>query len=506
MTEETMIEMERLYGQLTAGLYARQVLALCVLFLAGLCLVRLLGKGMSGLWSCLLACPTGAALYAVLGFVLLTLGIPMNRVSLGAGALFVLFFAWLYGRRDTRAPLSPWLLLSALALILAAAALPVPLSVSNDSYYYYTYYPSLIAGAGEYRKEMEVFLSDVGPMAAVIGTLPQLFGFYSNFGLQQLLSLNFILLFLMAVYEQSAARLSRRTALALSALASGLLLVTTPYAATAGWMLANLYMMLYMFLVFYQGMTMGAKKRTAGELLLLALWMAVISMLRMEGAILALVLVLCLSCLDYSNRELLCAGTLPMVAAQLLYYGKYFIGLKADPLYSFLDIKKAGVAVAAQLVLAAYFCFIRRKRLLYLQKNMPLTIVCALLAGNLLLLLVSPAHYLANMKAFFFNIAYQQGWGYSVLLLLCCYLLLPGRACGGKTGYVDVFPISFVLFAVAVCFARGSSLRQGIGDSGNRVMMQVVPCVIFALSMKAVNLAADWERSREDGNATDRER
>ena len=44
-----------------------------------------------------------------------------------------------------------------------------------------------------------------------------------------------------------------------------------------------------------------------------------------------------------------------------------------------------------------------------------------------------------------------------------------------------MFCISYILMCNAVLFARNGALRVGSGDSGNRVLMQIVPFVIYTL-------------------------
>lgn len=53
-------------------------------------------------------------------------------------------------------------------------------------------------------------------------------------------------------------------------------------------------------------------------------------------------------------------------------------------------------------------------------------------------------------------------------------------------GYMDLVWTGYFLLGVAVCWARDGMLREGVGDSGNRVMLQAVPFIIYAMTMRAV--------------------
>ena len=44
--------------------------------------------------------------------------------------------------------------------------------------------------------------------------------------------------------------------------------------------------------------------------------------------------------------------------------------------------------------------------------------------------------------------------------------------------------LTYVFTVFLVAFGRGDELRKGVGDSGNRVMLTVVPLVVFAVALR----------------------
>ncbi|MBR1875906.1 MAG: hypothetical protein IJ805_02225, partial [Lachnospiraceae bacterium] len=57
-----------------------------------------------------------------------------------------------------------------------------------------------------------------------------------------------------------------------------------------------------------------------------------------------------------------------------------------------------------------------------------------------------------------------------------------------KLSFFDVAMTGFLLLAVCAAFGRGDSLRMGIGDSGNRVLLTSVPVITYAMVLKLTDL------------------
>ena len=47
--------------------------------------------------------------------------------------------------------------------------------------------------------------------------------------------------------------------------------------------------------------------------------------------------------------------------------------------------------------------------------------------------------------------------------------------------YFALVTVGYALMSVALLWARGSELNENVGDSGNRVFLQIAPLVIFLL-------------------------
>ena len=509
MTKEYM---ELFLTELSTGFYIRQVLVIVGLFLLGFICLQICGEKMEQKWKYLLAFPMGLALWCVIGFLILTLGIPLSVVSIAivmVSGMTILFWSG-HKERKTKEKADrpnglwkPFLVVFCGVCVAACVATSglSSFSVSNDTMYYYLYYPEVLVSKGGYVASFDTFLSDVGPMAALIGTLPALFGFDQFYGIHQFFNFNFLLLFAIVIYECARMKLSQKTSVVTAVMGTAILSVSTPYLVISKWVLANAYIMYYSFILFYLAYKYSPtddeiKEKSNWFPAVFFVLIGMISMLRMEGCVVACFIVICMSTLHYSNKQLVCAAMLPTLLFTVLYYIRYFLFLKMSPLYSFLTWQKAVLIICAMLILLSYLLLIRGKRFKKLQSRMRLLLVLAMFLGNGILFLFAPSHYMVVIQAFCKNMSGRQGWGYTIELIVICYimisvlsLILNGfRLQHRDIDYEDFIFVGFLFVLFAVSYARGGGLRYGIGDSGNRVMMQIIPLAWYALICKAIHL------------------
>lgn len=461
----------------------------------------------------LMAYPAALAVWALTGFLLLVIGIPYCLTSVSvvyliliAGALFYLWRSGKYQniplfKKDSD-KITVWQLISGISVLLLVVIIAViccigviSVSVSNDSYYYYSLYPQTIAIEGRYLTSYDVFLTDVGQATAVVGCLPWFFGFEETFGIQLFLAFNLLGLFAAAVwdmmkritaFETDEVQKSKRVITA-TVLSSLFLLTATPFMVMARWILANAYFMTFMFITFSLAIKAGCEARRCGgcsreTLCLGCLFIAMLSMTRMEGGMMAGLLILCICSLNIRNGDILLYFTLPVAITQILYYSTIYLKLSVNPLYSFLDFKNVAVMLLFILAIAVYVGMIRGKRMITIQKHYSLLLLAGLAAANLVLCLIDAERFIGNLKFIGLNIILQNGWGYFGFFVILALIILAGGRDKHEITFSALFTVGFILFSIAVCWARDGSLRAGIGDSGNRVLMQIVPFVVYTLT------------------------
>lgn len=519
--------MEKLY-------LLRQIVTIIGLYLSGGLFIRLLENSLikhhsekntyaDRLLEVLLAYPLGLSLWGLTGFMLLIACIPYTLVSIGI--VYALIYSLLlvvgilrtrkltssgkavYGKQEMSyvnhnykgAALGILLLFAVAILAYVCCSGLLPVSLSNDSYYYYSVYPQTIVAERSYLRCFDVFLTDVGQTTALIGALPWFFGFEQVYGIQLFLGFNLIGIYAYAVYALTDRMIADRVQsssaakckLIVTLVSTLFLTLSTPFIVMTRWILANAYFMTFLFLIFVLLIRIADEKSDNGfrDMIIVGMLTAMLSMMRMEGGMMAGLLILSACALKkLSNRFLICAMTLPVGITQALYYATVYLRLKVDPLYSFLSTTNVFVMLGFVAVILVYLSVFRQKRLLKLQEHYSYLMPGMLLLGNMAIAVISPQRYTGNLRFFIQNIVHQNGWGFFGIFVLTILLLLPLGKIEKELSFSTLFTLGFVLFTIAVCWARDGTLREGIGDSGNRVLLQIVPFVCYCLTERIVKL------------------
>lgn len=469
------------------------------------------------LTSVLMAFPSGLAMYVFVGYTFLTFSIPFNVYSISGTLIAIVILEgvilFLKGRAVlTRKDVSLIIvsIITCVIIGIASTSGKIMMSVSNDSLYYFWKYPRAIVYFGGLRDQFDNFLTDTGLGAAVIGTLPFIFGFGQTFGIQTFFHFNFILIFGMIVYEEVLECVGvkqNKKACVISTLSVALIAVCTPVYILSHWAMANMYFMEYIFIGFYLGRRMGdgnaaddgeGKCKVGFNKFLFAIFtcmMFACAQLRMEGGIFILLLVLIISFLNVDGKKFAITLTL-IVALQTIYELKIFMLYTIDYPYTFLTPMKAVVQFAAYMALIIYLMFIRDKIACVIKKYLPLVLVVALVLANGMLCIMDSATYIGNLKAFYGNLFGQSGWGMlpyitigSVIIIAAWEILIkkkdrfillsPSMVANRAVSYWFYALVGFFLTALSVSFARGDVLDVNTGDSGNRVLLQIAPLVLI---------------------------
>lgn len=86
--------------------------------------------------------------------------------------------------------------------------------------------------------------------------------------------------------------------------------------------------------------------------------------------------------------------------------------------------------------------------------------------------------FITSIKSMWFNLTTQY-WGIIPIMFLVLILFIISKK---ENNYWLVFSAGYVLVNLALCLGRKQPLRNGYGDSCNRVLMSAVPIVFFALT------------------------
>ncbi|MCR5410471.1 MAG: hypothetical protein K6E90_05755 [Lachnospiraceae bacterium] len=492
-----MTDLLVLVNSLSRGYLIHQTLVIVMLHTVGLLFVSACDRSLAfRRWRAILAFPAGLALFAVTAFLMLCLGIPYNAVtiSVALGAIALVSGAGLIRRsrqvditiirHEVIAGVIGIIAVTVIALMLTFN--PFHMALDNDSLYYFSAYPNAIASEGRYIKYFDVFLTDAAPIGSIIQTLPYIYGFSETFAIQYMTDLCFLLIFASALYIELYDALGDRGSLIASLAATAFLLTSSAYLTTAKWVMAGVYFMSFFFITAYTAYYSGKKSAGSKPWLLLAVLAVMTSMLRQEGVVLTLLLVLTLSVLkEYKGKELTLIFLVPMMAAALLYYIRVFLILGVRPLYSFLTPMKACVITLMTASGIVYCLFIRDR----VQKREAVLVALPILMvlADIGFFIMKPSEFLGDMKMFYLNIRIGAGWGYFGYIAFAVFVILVIKAVIRREKVFlisDSLYISYVLAVLVVSLGRGDALRKGVGDSGNRVMLTAVPLIVFGMTLR----------------------
>ena len=515
------------YGQF----YFMQVFVIVCLFVLGVSVTTLLmpRKESSHAIIFTMAFPVGISVFIFVGYLMLIAGVPYktNLISLliiviGLCSLFCA--AAHHSFRDAGISVRRFVLSTVLAA--AAAALVtggyLPMSVSNDSLYYFWQYPRAIVYYGGLRDQFDNFLTDTGLGAAVIGTLPFLYGFGETFGIQSFFNFNFILFFGNAIYEmlgRMKKEINIKMRLTVCIICAILIGVCTPVYILSHWAMANMYFMEVCFMILYL-LFRYSGNHSYGKMTLIGTMLFAMSLLRIEGCIFTMMIVIIASLLDYRGKDIAAFLILPSAVLIGVYDLQIFVGFTVDNPVKFLTPGKAVLQFVCFVILAVYVLFIRKRIRKRFDHILPLLFVGALLVLNLVLLIYDRGRYIANLRAFVGNLFGQSGWGMlpyisigAVVIILVWELFIDNIGAVRFRQLMDVksYPASFwfmssltfLLVCLAVSFARGDNLDVATGDSGNRVLLQIAPIVVMMFVSWFIELCLRQDNSKGIGLEND---
>ena len=488
-----MTEIREIIKYLSADYFIKQFLTILALSAYGFALFMFARGKMSWKWRYILSFPLGLAAFVVAGLLVLIFGIPFKGLTIVLMMILILLAAGVAGAKGNHHLLDGfdaklcllWIVASVVLALLAVSG-KISLALTNDSVYYYSTYPKILVYQGGYAESFDTYLTDVGQASAVINCLPFLFGFDTTFGIQHFLNFSFIISFALLIYEkEKEAGTDIKKAAVLTAAFTLFFVTSTPFMVVSKWVLSNVYFMEYAFWLFVFLGKMSEEEFSLDTAVMFFMMFAALAMLRMEGGIISLLIVFAASAFKYSSKRITVNFLLPVFLMEAGYYIRLF-SLGVDPLYSFLDWKKAILMVGMIVAAAIYMLCIRDRVLPLLTAHIKIVMIMALLIGNAGLLVINRARYINNLYAFYQNLRQGNGWGIFGIFILIASLWIFADIIKNRLDitYEDTFLAAFVLAIVAVCWARGGMLVVRTSDSGNRVLLEIVPFVVWVLHDK----------------------
>ena len=466
---------------LSGQFFINQVITILLLVIYGVVFVGIIrGKSLS-IADYILAYPLSLLAYSISGYFLLSAGIKFNKYSvIITMALFLIITAVFFRKRINIKSLinKNTLMYIALAVILTLVSVSgiVPVSATNDSMYFFSEYPRALVHYEKIGSILDNFLTDASQGIAIIATLPFLYGFDEIFGVQTLLNINFLAFFAYAVQSYASTRLDKKNTYVITFVSIVMLVTSMPFVLMSRWFMANAFFMEYMAVILYFAYEFSLKEETdRADLLVLAVLITGLSIMMLK----------------FKSKDIALYFLSPVLILQSLYLYRIFIKITLHTKIQFMTKEKAVVLIAFLIIIMLYALLIRNRLPEKLEKNYRYLLVLSLISVNLVILVYDRSGYIINLKAFIFNMLKNSGWGLFVPFVIGVFILIPKKSI--KINYFDISVVCYILITIIAGWARGDNLYESFGDSGNRIMIQAVPVILFALIVKVTEGLKYWK-------------
>lgn len=487
---------------------SKQLLALILLFAAGFLFLLAVRTHLPMRWTVLFAFPVGACLWAFVSLILLLTGIFYTFGITIALIAVMLIIAWsirLFTRKQKFAPeqffcreATPVLLLLFGFACLASSGF-IYKFVSYDSYFYFTNYGHTLTLVGNFKDivgDNSFTLTNISQFLPLLNSYTAFWGLDQCFQVQAFLTANVVVCFFFGLYEYTS-RIANKKALLYSVLFTLFLLSSTSFITISTWVLANMYCMAYIFLLFIASFLVSHLdygKREA--ILLISISLTALTLLRKDGIIFAAFFLVCFCSKELFSRKQLTLMFLPAVIAECwwLYYVRIVLNPEVSQgTYSSIANNKNIFFVICVIIGGYLYVFVGHSILKWMENHTPfLTEYGILFIGMFFLLYLSfvkKADIIIDNVDFVIRnmFRYPSSWGISALFFGVILVFALVREF--RLDYLHFFWSGYAfLNLVSYCIVDNKSFWVNWDDSYNRVLLQIVPVFVFIMAVKVANL------------------
>jgi len=485
----------------------RQLLSIIIVFSLGYIYLNLI-NGINERWHLLLSFPAGMVIWVVISYVELIVGIHYTLWGTLALAYGLLAAAHLVLKKRIKGIIQE----RNIFIILLSAAFVAASGMnyifrSFDTFFFFTNYGHALSIWGTFDNfvgERVYVFNQIGQFFPILNSLASFLGLDQGFQMMVFAGYNLLLIFAISMLEMlkksTIHKEGMRKAFALTA--TILLVSSTSFIIGSRWILANMYCMLYIFIIMllvamqledHEGVSKSA------AVIIIASLGAGLGILRKDGIIFMAFLVICIGAIRQFNKIELLEMFLPAAVTEGLWilFVKVILGTR-DPgrqvRYGSTTIasNKNVLFIVAIIVAVILYILIGRDILLFIEKKTKyITQYWIMLA--FLVMLIIPC---IKKKGWliFDNFDYtvrnlfgkDSAWGLSAYILVAILVLsmLSGvRLDFGNFVWIGYAVLNFVSYSII----DDKVLWVNWDDSYSRVLMQIIPICLWVCCMHIWN-------------------
>lgn len=352
---------------------------------------------------------------------------------------------------------------------------------SYDSFQYINYGLNLGLKSGINNPVFSAYL--VGSYAFALPSLNSisfLFGFVSFHLIQTIIFVNFVFLFLFEFYfKNSNSKYNKKYSIVITFLAGLLLIANSSFLIIGLSHLNNMVTMVFMFALMVFLEKIDHKSGISYEAILL---LCALLFTRIEMPLYCFLIILLVTTKEVSQKQMKFLYLVPFFLLFIYYVGYFTIfGFAANK--DFLSISKAIFIVVLYVLLGLYLKLIWNKNLIKKQNVVRYFIFFGLILLFVFLTFLDINKSFYNIGKILRHLFLRSYSGFTWILMFSAIPLMLKF----KINKLDLkkfeihflFIISSILFILIIFLFREMPLRVGTFDSGNRLIFQIYPVVIF---------------------------
>ena len=479
---------------ITRGYKIKQIIASVVLFIAGYLVAQGTFDKQTDAMKAAWAVPIAVVGWCMCSAVILLLRLPYIR-SFAFGLVGALLGAMIYIRKEYIKKTN-WDVLcryiiwcAALSTIFSTGIIPTVMS--SDSYYYVMQYGEVVAKVGSLNFDTAgATMTWTGVSSALISSLAYFCGFETITVIHNLLIISMLICFYLTMKKQISNLGARENQAIVGAGVFTVMLIVIPaFELLSFWVISNTYCMVYIFLLMI-GMKLYTTDERENKALLMLISMVIcwLTLSRAEMSVCMACIVCLISFLPLTQREMLTLSV-PMMVVQLLY----LIELNYQQAISVKNVYDSMLTPAIQAIITVatvggviYSFFINSKFFSWIRKKINIIVFAVLPGICIAIYFLDKEKYVKSIESIIYNFKTQY-WGYLPALILVLYIVI---ALNKKINFGLIFSTGYVLINLILCLGRKQPLRNGYGDSCNRIMMSAIPVVFSALICSVLEIVA----------------
>ena len=277
----------------------KQLAALLVMWLLGGAFLLLIRTTLPDSMVILLSFPTGLCLWAFASFFLLMLGVPYTVPAVAVTLLAVYVLIFFLRRRianerlqtdslrnlPAASPRNIPLLSIFLGVMLLCSTGILYVFLSYDSYFYFVNYGNaltILKSFADIVGSNSFTLTNISQFLPLVNSYAAFWGLDQSFQIQAFLTFNLLACFFYGILRLFRKNLSVKKALFFSALLTLFLASSTCFIILSSWVLANMYCMVYLFLIVFV-----IELDSPETDILVSMFLTALALLRKDGIIFA---------------------------------------------------------------------------------------------------------------------------------------------------------------------------------------------------------------------------